>query len=492
MTEFALPLSRFTAETHLTALNNLIERYDAMDEPVYYKEAALGDMDETTCSSCLRFFSDIGLLNKEDRGVYTPRETLVEYSETDFSPESEAFSKIREELEDENEVFQEAVFFLGRESIDNDELAVRIVEQEEDLDEDETDQVQRFLEISERLNLLRVPESASQETEKTSEESISEESVGDSESKSQMETAAVSVPDADIELSDLPSRGDPDSLIDLCGVLKDGGTWSKDELSDDGRIDYNNNKLNGNLNLGRRLGFIEENDEGEYLLSDKGYELVFEGDTTEASRRLFRDGVRSFPEYLSILDKLESERAGTGSSGDVENTEIIQLLRTKFSLREPTEDPLKRATTVFFKTLEAAGFGEYKAAGGGYPTRFGVGENYNLTEILDELTPDVEAEAEQAQQTAESQEAQDASRSQKSEVARDETGTSSSGGPGKDDSDTDSTTESSSTSDSVSASSSNESREIVAEVNVELDVAEMDTAELEAKLDLLAEYGVFD
>jgi hypothetical protein len=78
MTDISLPLTRFTAETYLQSLRGLVDRYEHEDGPIHYKKAAT-EVSEATCSSCLSYFNDIGIIKAEKQGVYTPPNEIVDY-----------------------------------------------------------------------------------------------------------------------------------------------------------------------------------------------------------------------------------------------------------------------------------------------------------------------------------------------------------------------------------------------------------------------------
>lgn len=485
MTTEALPLKRYSADLHVEALNNLVERYKRMEEPVHYREAALDSMNETTCSSCLRFFKDVSILETEKQGVYIPTEEVLQYANTDFDPESEAYEGLRSQLED-NEIFKEASFFLQRESYENEELAEAIIGQEEDLSGEEKPRVITFIEIMEQLNLLRGSDGTSEEGELDESSDSNEEADVEEKVDTQEQNIVSGSASEEVEFEELPVRGDVESLFGLIELLKQGGSWDRSDIEEE--LDIGQTKLRGTIDLGMMLGMIKESDEG-YVLSDDGYNLAFEGELNEASRSLFKKGIQSDTPYVAILDAILTRKGGEIDE-TIENTDVLQILRTEFSLREPKENRIKRATTVMFKCLEGAGYGEYKPASGEYPTRFKISESYSLPSVVDELLPDIDDTTDQEPEPESHEEDDEAGDVEEAEVFidKDEPVQSSA----KSESSVSVDSEESNESDEFSETLDRSTGNTTINIDIEVDLGEVDSAELESKLDVLQQYLLSD
>lgn len=99
MSEIPLASDNASAEKHGQILENFIERYRAKNEPVNYKEAATGGINNVAASSALKFWYNIDLIEKEKSGVYIPTDTLIEYYDDGFSSNEDNSKEIKQKLE---------------------------------------------------------------------------------------------------------------------------------------------------------------------------------------------------------------------------------------------------------------------------------------------------------------------------------------------------------------------------------------------------------
>lgn len=463
MSEYPLPDDRFSAETYITALENVIERYTALGDPVVYKDAALDGMAATTASSCLAFLKKLGLLETEKQGVYIPPDFIIHFVESGYDTSTQSALDVYSSL-DENELYKEARFALGRGEYELNELAEQIADRKEI---EEVDEVEKFLEILDMINLLRfdpdeVPEDNTelgheQESQRT-EENISAKSILDLDS-------------VQIDYEELPRRANPEQLLDILKVLNQGGTWQNEGIADESGI--NGKYVSGNLKYGQLLGFIDRTEEG-VILTDEGIELAFKDEFDEEAGKMFREQLATIPEYMAILQALADE--GLSEADLIENEDVLRILKRDFGLRTESSDKLKRAISVLFKTLDVAGYGELKEASGSYPTRFRFGEDRNLADILSSLVEMDHIELKVEETEAELDDVVEEAGTSEEESASDsiQEGTTSAMDVEK---------EHASSSGKLDRTSTG-----IVELNIQVDIEKMDSAELEAKLKLIKEY----
>lgn len=480
MTDHPLPLTRFTAEKHREALENLVERYSAVQEPVHYKEAALDDMNEATCSSCLRFFKDIGLIEAEKQGVYVPKDETIEYVSSKFDSESNTHSKLYNHLNN-IDIIEEARFFLSRDEYEFNDLAEEIAQQEEGLEDENIDKIIRFLDIVDGINLLKSSNSppvsnSKSETKEENDNTETKKQTSDTNSRPDLKDS--------FSVQELAKRAQPDQILEICEILKQGGTWSLEDIEDE--TEFNSNYVTGNLKLGEQLGFLNESESG-VSLTDKGFELAFEGELNERSCRMFQEGLKKVDSYVALLEA--SLKKPPEDTSVIENTDLIRVMRTELGVRDQKESILKRKITVFFKTLEVAGFGEYKQASGTYPTRFKVGDTYSVTSIVDTLTEDTNNKGRKT----------DNSTDDKQTNGESDNNSSKDGGAKGEERKGEVAVELQEPQEQQAdpqmiADGSTSEREVTTmanqnvEVNIEIELADLDSAELEAKLELIEQY----
>lgn len=497
----ALPSTNRSAEKYVTAMENLIERYSAMGKPVKYKEAAMDDMHASDASACLKYFGEVGFLNVEKQGVYVPKEELLEYFDSGFDPSSGAYDALCECLDSASEVFEEAVFFLSKDDYENEELADRIITAEDELSKGDDQSVVRFLEIFRYMGLIEgeAVSSAQSEEEQGSESVNSVQNGGDSINLEN------DIDEIEVDLGDLPTRGSPESLLEITKKMKQGGSWTIEALGEDDDLEFGAKKIRGSINLGAKFGFVKESEDEGYQLSEDGFQLAYIEPDDDDGAEAFQKALEDSKDYLVILKSI-NDSSGK-NVGTITNKDVVQILRTEYGLIDASSDTLKRKTTVLFKTLEACGFGEYKQASGSYPTRFNLNKETTLSDVLQTVSPANEEEEEQLQKpnTTEIQSEHDGSvanggtqsaepTTANSSEAKPEVGPSKPNGgqmiegdSEEDSAELDLQPEDTKSHDGLSTSATKTTN---VDLNVEIDISELDTAELEAKLELLEDTGL--
>jgi predicted ATP-dependent endonuclease of OLD family len=375
MSDIPLPLDRFSADTYLTALENLVERYVQVEEPVHYKKAAIS-LNKSTCSSCLKFFSEIGVIEAEKAGVYVPSKPVIDYFRKIGDSKKRAQKDIKSILDD-YEVFSEALFLTETGEFDLEGLSVKVAGQL-DIDKNNLGSVSTAIEIFELFGYLEISEngeissgsfSETDVNKKEEEESEEKESEAD-EPEAVEQSLSGSLETETIDNIELPpTRGDPEGLLQLVDILAEGGVHSTESIVED--FDASKRKVQGITQYGTALGFVEKREEG-YLLTDSGFELSFASSGAE-QQELFEEAVSQYSSYRNIIKSSCSELEPDANSLD--SGIIKKELRTTFGFRDVNDDTLRDAITTLLKSLEAAGFGEYK-----------IGRNSNPTRL--EATPD--------------------------------------------------------------------------------------------------------
>lgn len=199
------------------------------------------------------------------------------------------------------------------------------------------------------------------------------------------ENGTITQTEETIDIDDLPVRGDPEQFLIAASYLKEGGSRKVGDLDDE--IDeYGRTNLSGNLKIGEILNFIDRTSEG-VALTDSGYELAFAAEEGEFYSNLFREGIQSANPYLKLLKGVAADYEEDFDS-IVKNSDILQVMRTQFGLREVDESKLKRAISTLFEVLEEAGYGERKQASGDYPIRFSFSGEWTLMSMIEDLTQD--------------------------------------------------------------------------------------------------------
>lgn len=366
MSERPLPLDRYSSDAYLTALEDLANRYAEEEEPIHYKKAAI-NQSEATCSSCLKFFSDIGLIEAKKAGVYVPSKSVIDYFRKVGKSKVAARERIKETL-DEYDVFSEIMFLVGTGEFTREELSKKVAGQL-DIDKENVSSISTTIDIFELFGLIEISEEGlvgessiedkCPETEHEGKD-INPES-DDSESNQHALTDNFSPEDMP-EIEFPPTRGSPEDLITVIEVLSGGGTYSTDEITEE--LDFSKRKVQGLTQYGDALGFIQE-EEG-YQLTDKGFELSFSSDGEEREE-WFQKAIRQYSSYRYILRASFEELDKDVDTLD--SPTIEKEIRTTFGFIENTKDTVRKAINTLLQTVEAGGFGEYIVGRGSNSTR---------------------------------------------------------------------------------------------------------------------------
>lgn len=364
MSETALPKDRFGADTYLTALENLIDRYTEEEEPIHYKKAAI-NINETTCSSCLRFFSDIDLIKAEKAGVYIPTKELINFHKKVGSTKELAKSDLDALLSNYG-IYHEAKFLAEREAYELEELATEIAGQL-GVDKEDISKVERAIEIFEKFDLLAINEEGKvsvvtlgeeqKKANKRTNEKFVEQKELSTDSSPEFPTTATEIP---------PTRGDQEKLLAVIEVLSEGGKRPTDEITEE--VDLSKRSVTSALRYGRALNFIKDTDDG-HGLTENGFELAFATEDKE-KETLFREAISNYRDYQAILYRLIQAAEKTNDDlYQLDQPTVLKQLRTTHGFTDTNEKTLKSAVNTLLKTLAIAGIGEYVAGRGRNTTR---------------------------------------------------------------------------------------------------------------------------
>lgn len=388
MDEIALPLDRFSAKTHSESLEGLVDRYEHEGEPIHYKKAAV-NVNETTCSSCLRYFNDLDLIKAEKQGVYVPSQSIVDYF-TKVGKAKESATKDLISIIIEDTLFKEISFHLDNGGIEKTELANTVAGHLE-INKDDIKRIKRAIDIFAELEALQIDEDGkvtlSSDSSVSGEKSSSEPKLTDTETTDWAKSSSSNGLDFTqidpVELDLPPTSGDPESLLIVCNSLTAGGTWTSSELAE--KTEFAERTARGHIRYGEELGFIERKEEG-LSPTERGYDLGFQTGLNEETGKLFLQGILESEFYVlllsrcfeNVLESDDTEAVITVSSG-------LKELRTYFGFTEESERTLRDALNTFFQTIEAAGYGKYVIGRGGKPTRvqFTSGQLQDLQTLID-------------------------------------------------------------------------------------------------------------
>lgn len=372
MDDYALPLDRFSAQTHIDSLQGLVDRYEHEQEPIHYKKAAT-TVNKSTCSSCLKYFNDIGLIEAEKQGVYIPSDYIIDFFTKVGEAREKAIEEIASKLE-QDPIFDEISFQLDEDGSEQKELATDVAGVLE-INKEDISKIERAIEIFAELEVLDVDEEGIVTTRINSDSKLGHkdesDEVGSREGMTDPSGAAINLEQIDPAELELPSsKGDPESLHVICTHLRSGGKWSISELAEES--EFAERTARGHIKYGEELGFIERTEEG-VSPTERGYELGFQSELNEESQELFRDGLLESKIYFLLLARVVEHSLDETDEGlVVTKTGAEKELRTHFGFTEETENRVSDALTTFFKTIEGAGFGEYIIGRGGRETRLKI------------------------------------------------------------------------------------------------------------------------
>jgi hypothetical protein len=487
MSEIPLASARASADKHILALKNLLQRYQATNSPVNYKEAAFDGISATACSSVLGYLSGIGLIEKVQSGEYTPTDSVIQYFNDDFNPSSAAATEIQEILND-YEIYNEANFVLTHGDHEGRELASKVVEIEEELSEEDLGDVTRSIEFINELNMLDSSDSETlaKETTKSKSQSKSDQEITDATNDRELATEFVA--------KDLPRYGDPEKLINIIKVMETGGSWTSDEIEEADALKLDKRNINGTLDYGEKLEFIDEAEDGYNPTSD-GFELYYNRDQEAEVASLFKNAVKRYPPYQNILIDLVKKSGSFEERGIIENKDFINVLRTRYGFTEISSASLKRSIHTIFKTLEYMQYGEQKKASGSLPSRFTFSENVDLTDIVSDILPDAKGSPSTDEKRSGNEQEEDKlaiAEERKCESPNISETTEQEGmkvdGGSRGNKKINNKEQEISVNDGTIERKSNHSKQTNIDISVTLDLSELDSAELEAKLDILDEY----
>lgn len=416
MSEVALPLGRFSAETHIDSLEGLVNRYEHEGEPIHYKKAAT-KVNKSTSSSCLRYFNDIGLIEAEKQGIYVPSSAVIDYFTKVGRAKESANEDIKSKLNDDS-LFSEISFHLDDGGIEKNELATRAAGHLE-INKDDIPRVERAIEIFVELNSLDIDEDGIVTLPADSDFSAKESGAEVAQTESKRPDSVESQPSGELDPNEIepdeldlpPTGGDPESLLIICNSLSAGGIWSSSELAEE--TEFAKRTTQGHIRYGEELGFIERDEEG-LSPTDRGYELGFQSELNNETEELFLQGILESEFYLLFLKRcFENVVESDENGGTITTNSGLREFRTFFGFTEESERTLRDALNTFFKTVEAAGYGTYRVGRGGKPTRieFSRSQIQDLQSIIksqetvDEFTEETDSAEEEIEEKVEPDEA---------------------------------------------------------------------------------------
>lgn len=390
MTEIALPRDKFTAQTHVKSLEGLVDRYEHAEEPIHYKKAAT-DIGDSTASSCLKYFKELGLIIAEKQGVYVPSQPSIDYFTKIRKSRLRAIEKIASILRDD-EVFKEVTFHLGEGQVELDELAKKTAGGL-DLNKEKISQIERAIEVFAELEALSIDEeglvtlksdadigqvSVEKESENIENEKLGEESQEGIRAPSEIDLK-------DIDLS--PTRGDPESLHQVCIELKAGGKWTLSEIAEE--TGFAERTARGHIKYGIKLGFISRSDE-EITPTERGYDFGFEPELNETTEELFLQAVLESDFYLILLSRCLDRVEDEDKNPSIKSSHCERELRTYFGFTGESESTLRDAINTFLQTIQATGHGEYLVGRRGSETRveFTKKSLFDLNRVIQTKTID--------------------------------------------------------------------------------------------------------
>jgi hypothetical protein len=142
MSDVPLPREDLSGDLYHEISENLVDRYESEGNEVHYEDAAI-DVSESAARTCLKFLSEVAIVDCPEQGHYTPPDFLTDYHKKIGDPETEAKQELIEVLSDYN-VYSEMEFLLGRESYPINELSEQTAGNVR-ADEDEVGQIVTFI-----------------------------------------------------------------------------------------------------------------------------------------------------------------------------------------------------------------------------------------------------------------------------------------------------------------------------------------------------------
>ncbi|TKX60828.1 hypothetical protein EXE48_10375 [Halorubrum sp. ASP1] len=392
MSEIPLPLDRFSSEAYLAALEDLVTRYAEEKEPVHYKKAAI-NQSGTTTSSCLKFFSDVELIEAEKAGVYVPSKPVLNYFRKVGKSKKSAQERIEESLQ-KYSLFSEVMFLVGTGDFTREDLSKKAAGQL-DIDKENIPSISTAIGIFENFGFLETSDEglirrSSVIAEQSGTDQLEKDSKADSKNEPAQQDLSGDFPaDESPEIEFPPTRGSPEDLVTIINVLSGGGTYSTEEITEE--VEFSKRKVQGLTQYGAALGFVKEDE--SHQLTDSGFELSFCSDDSQRER-WFRTAIREYNSYRHILRaSFESLDKDVDA---LESPTIEKELRTTFGFTDNTQDTVRTAINTLLQTVEAAGFGEYRVGRGSNPTRI-ESSTEELQSLRDLVTDDTISERKDSQ-----------------------------------------------------------------------------------------------
>lgn len=175
---------------------------------------------------------------------------------------------------------------------------------------------------------------------------------------------------------DVPAQdANPENLLAICRGLTDGSLTVKG-MEDSEDIDVSSSVISDTVKYGIRLGFLEKDENEKVSLTDRGWEIAFEEEITDAMGESFKHGIQDHPLYSDLIEKTQVKGlVSENESEAITQKQILPLLNSDFGFSDlSSSSTLKPATNTFLRTLEAAGYGDYVIGRGDKPTRIELEE----------------------------------------------------------------------------------------------------------------------
>lgn len=150
---------------------------------------------------------------------------------------------------------------------------------------------------------------------------------------------------------EIPIRGDPDRICDLCSVVGSSPT-SRETIAEG--YDESQKTINQDIRYAIALGLMTETEDG-VKATDRGINLSQTLPNEERRASYFRQAIADHEGYSILVDKLLRVPDGE----EVQRRDVDKHLRVGLAV-DLADDSRTRAATLFLRTIEAAGVGSYK------------------------------------------------------------------------------------------------------------------------------------
>ena len=172
-------------------------------------------------------------------------------------------------------------------------------------------------------------------------------------------------------------------LMQVCQAAREGPV-TKEVLR--GETDLS--KLDKVIRYGLELGFLEK-EEDQIVATKEGMELSYS--SVEDAESLFQTAVADYQTYSAWLETIyEDVDQRLKDEGYIPRSEFEKELRTSLGIQKG-DYTIKSASTLFLRTLDVAGVGEFVSGrGGGLPARIEVSDDYKR--VIEEVLGDANSE----------------------------------------------------------------------------------------------------